>query len=361
MPAAPLPRNESERLAALQAYAILDTLPEEAYDDITFLASQICEAPIALVSLIDGDRQWFKSRVGLAVPETSRDLAFCAHAILDPTKLMVVADARDDARFATNPLVTADPHIRFYAGAPFVTLSGVVLGTLCVIDRVPRTLSDDQYRALEALSRQVMSLLELRSSLAALAKQAVERQQYQKQLEGYQRELEGTNALLAVQSATDTLTGLMNRRAFEQSLEMEIDRATRYGAPLSLVLLDLDTFKSYNDTFGHVEGDAVLKQVAALLDQSGRSSDIVARIGGEEFAIILPNTTTSNAYVLAQRFRQAIEDAAWERRAMTVSGGVCTLTPDITTRSAFMRRADKALYASKERGRNRVTESDRAA
>lgn len=159
--------DETDRLKALRKYRILDTNPEQAFDDLTLLASQICGTPIALISLVDEDRQWFKSRVGLEVRETARSVSFCAHAIQQPG-LFIVPDALNDARFSDNALVRQDPHIRFYAGAPLVTRDGHALGALCVIDRLPRTLTDDQQAALQALRRQAEAQLDLRRNLDEL-------------------------------------------------------------------------------------------------------------------------------------------------------------------------------------------------
>ncbi|HVM50015.1 MAG TPA: GAF domain-containing protein [Candidatus Acidoferrum sp.] len=165
---APLPNNEADRLAALREYKILDTAAEKAYDDITALAAYICEVPIAVISLVDESRQWFKSKVGLNVQETPRDVAFCAHAILE-SEPMIIRDALKDARFADSALVTRAPHIRFYAGFPVASPEGFALGMLCAIDRKPRSLNARQKQAMEALSRQVMALLELRRISARMA------------------------------------------------------------------------------------------------------------------------------------------------------------------------------------------------
>jgi diguanylate cyclase (GGDEF)-like protein/PAS domain S-box-containing protein len=588
-----LPPNEEQRLETLRSYNIMDTLPEQAYDDITHLASHICEAPIALVSLIEHDRQWFKSKVGLDVEGTSRDVSFCSHAILQPEVMTIVPDALADSRFAHNPFVTGAPHIRFYAGTPLRASNGEALGTLCVIDRKPRELTDGQKEALSALARQVMAHLELRHSHAiGLAREAfldaivdhlpaalfckdaerdyritvwnniaesmfgltseqvigrtsqeifpertadrtlaidreviatgqvvefeeveiensgndpiiahsiivpvpdemgkpryvlgmceditqrrraemalreseqrfqtfmdnspvaayikdsegrflyanhpllrhlnrtsvevlghydkelwptaaadirahdqsvvqghgpitveettpspdggdtiwlsfkfpltaangetllggmsidiTERKYYERQLEDYQLRLEEAIARLEEIARTDHLTGLHNKGAFDLRLLEEFERARRYNLSLSLLMLDVDHFKQYNDTFGHPAGDETLRGVAEILKTHARPSDFPSRYGGEEFVVILSNTSVEGAYIVAERLRRAVENASWPKRRITASLGVASVSEDITSPAQLVEAADQALYKAKTRGRNQV-------
>jgi two-component system, NtrC family, sensor kinase len=168
MTVATRPVDEQARVQALERYSILDTMPEQLYDDVTALASLVCGTPISLVTLLDAERQWFKSTVGIGLRETPRAVSFCAHTIGTGSTL-VVRDAQDDPRFKNNPVVTGDPGVRFYAGAPIVDPGGHVLGTVCVVDTAPRTLSPIQIAALEALARHVMALMEMRRTIADLA------------------------------------------------------------------------------------------------------------------------------------------------------------------------------------------------
>jgi GAF domain-containing protein len=193
---APVPPNEKRRLAVLWQYEVLDTVPEEVFDDLTELAARICEAPIALISLVDESRQWFKSRVGTPVSETSRDVSLCAYAI-NQSDLFIVPDATKDERFAKNPLVTSEPKIRFYAGAPLITPDGHALGTLCVIDKVPRELKADQKQALRILARHVMSQLELRRRSRELAEARQKEEKLKADLDKLGRELAAARRELA--------------------------------------------------------------------------------------------------------------------------------------------------------------------
>ena len=180
-----IPADEDQRLKALKSYSILDTIAESEYDDITKIASQICGTHISLISLIDEDRQWFKSRQGLDAEQTDRELAFCAHAINDKDRIFIIPDSREDERFFDNPLVTDDPNVIFYAGVPLVDSGGFALGTLCVIDDKPKNLNEDQITTLKALSRQVIKLLELRKTSHELNSKVFELEAQNKGLERF--------------------------------------------------------------------------------------------------------------------------------------------------------------------------------
>lgn len=185
MKKAELPANESQRIDSLNSYDILDTLAEKDYDEITQLASEICNTPISLISLIDSERQWFKSQHGLEARETSRDLAFCAHAILEPTEIFTVNNAFKDARFSDNPLVTADPNVVFYTGVPLINAEGHALGTLCTIDHKPRRLTKSQINSLKVLAHTVVNLMELRKSNISLHKVKTDLESRNKELEKF--------------------------------------------------------------------------------------------------------------------------------------------------------------------------------
>jgi len=266
-----IPQDEQARLETLRSFSILDTPPEERFDRLTRMAKRLLGVPIALVSLIDENRQWFKSCVGLSASETSRDISFCGHAILG-NELFIVPDTQKDERFADNPLVVGDPNIRFYAGCPLRAPNGQKLGTLCIIDRQPRNLEMEDLEALEDLASMV------------------------------EREI------AAVQLATlDELTSISNRRGFMMLAEQNLRLCTRQNIPASLVFMDLNKFKLINDKYGHSEGDRVLTVFAELLKNTFRQSDLYARMGGDEFVILLPDTPKKKAEIIVKKFRQALE------------------------------------------------------
>ena len=350
---AALPANETRRLKALKNFKILDTLPEQCFDDISHLASEICATPIALVSFIDSDRQWFKSRIGFEITESSRDIAFCAHTILEPD-VLVVPDARKDERFVDNPLVANGPALRFYAGAPLVTSSGEALGTLCVIDRIERTLTEHQVNALNALSRQVMAQLELRVHVAA-------QKEREATLEAYQLKLEKANQQLEVASLTDDVTGYYNTRYLHQKLDQLLVAAPgEEPKPVSLAFFDMDKFKSVVDTNGHLLGAKVLREVAEAIDTVLGPLDRIVRYGGDEFVVILPEQTTEDAMVTVDRMREQISVTPFLQQerinlSVTASFGLATFPDDAETKVQLLGEADRSLFHSKVSGRHRVT------
>lgn len=346
------PHNEAERLTALRRYEILDTPQEAAFDDLVMIASAVCGMPMGSVSLIDADRQWFKARLGLDAPETSRDNAFCAHAILSPDEVMVVADAMEDPRFRDNPLVVSDPGIRFYAGAPLMGMEGLPMGTLCVMDRKPRKLERHQIEALNALSRQVSRLLEMRQNSRALNLQLQDRTWYEDQLHRYQEMLEADNADLVEQTRTDPLTGLANRRAFSAALDAQLHA----GRPCCVAIIDIDHFKVVNDVHGHLVGDRVLAEVAGQLRAASGGHGTIARYGGEEFVWLLPDVATAQAKLQCEYLREAVGYAS-ESLRVTISIGLAAWDQEEPLAS-LMHRADQALYAAKRNGRDRVEVAD---
>ena len=333
-------------------------MPEKAYDDITDLAALICETSISLVSLIDDGQQRFKSRHGIDAHQAPRAVHFCEQTIARPNELLVVPDARRDKRFADTPPAVDETQIRFYAGAALVTSDGDALGTLCVIDHVPRELTEGQKSALWALSRQVVAQVELRNAVEELKDNTEQFRKYQSQLEEYQQRLERTNARLRTLSVTDDLTGLNNRFAFDEELRNDIECARQCDSPLSLLFLDADHFKLYNDEFGHPAGDDALRLIAEYLKESMRTSDFVARIGGDEFVIILPGTPRQIAWVLAERCRRILESCTCPKRPITLSIGISSLDGRNIDSGMLISEADQALYHAKVTGRNQVSRAN---
>lgn len=266
------PPGEPERLATLRDLDILDTAPEERFDRLTRLARRLFGVPIALVSLVDDKRQWFKSSDGLDALETPRNISFCGHAILG-NDVFVIPDASKDPRFSGNPLVLDGPEIRFYAGCPLRAPNGQALGTLCVIDSEPRDFDAEDARSLQ--------------DLAAMA----------------EREF------AAITLATiDPLTGISNRRGFAMLAENMLKLSAREDTPAILAYIDLDNFKPINDRFGHAEGDAVLVAFAELMKQEFRGTDVYARIGGDEFVALFTKTSFATARQVIARLDQALGD-----------------------------------------------------
>lgn len=351
----PVPADDDARVAALRALRVLDAGPDRSLEDIVALAALVCGTPIAVITLIDAQRQQYLAATGIARAETPRDEAFCNHAIVSPDEVLVVEDTAGDERFALLPAVVGEPHVRAYAGAPLVTSTGAALGTVCVLDARSRSFTVEQRQALRTLSRLAVAHIELREALGELEGEVLEQGAHLEQLQQYQRELEEARSTAALQSQTDELTGLGNRRGLRSWLAEEVERARRYGTECSVLMIDIDQFKAVNDEHGHLVGDEVVRAVAERVRADLRPLDYVARFGGDEFIAVLPTTGAVGARILAERLRRNIAAAVWPYGDITLSIGVAALTDSMETVRDLIAAADAALYVSKREGRNRVT------
>ncbi|WP_028081836.1 sensor domain-containing diguanylate cyclase [Solimonas soli] len=344
MQAPAIPEDEIERLAQLRALRILDSPIEARFERITRLARRTFDVPISAISLLDSDRQWFKSVAGLTICETSREVSFCGHA-LHSDEVMVVDDAGHDPRFADNPLVTGDPRIRFYAGCPVRGPAGARLGTLCLIDRKPRQMSGGDREALADFAKMVEA--EFRLNLVC----------------GAQDELLAELDRMRLRASIDPLTRLWNRGAMNEILRRELAAARGDGKGTGLVLVDLDHFKQINDSHGHAVGDEVLREAAARMLAAIRARDSLGRYGGEEFLAIVPEATPEDARTVAERLRAALAGEPLPTLSgpigVTASLGVRWVEArDRRAADELLRPADAALYRAKRGGRNRVEIGD---
>jgi diguanylate cyclase (GGDEF)-like protein len=312
--------DEAGRLASLARYRVLDTPREAPFDKITALVRSVLGVEISAVSLVDDRRQWFKSAVGLDASETPRCIAFCARTILQREPL-VVEDARADTRFADNPLVTGAPHIASYLGVPLCTPDGYNLGSLCAIDSRPRRFTAQEIGLLQGFAALVLDELELRTI-----------------------------------AHRDELTGVPMRRPWLIEAGRELERFQRYGRPFSVIIIDIDHFKQVNDRFGHPAGDTVLRAVSQACLAQLRPSDLLCRLGGEEFGVLLPETGSEEALAVAERLREALcalPPFAGGPASVSASFGAATAHAGTHTIDGLLAEADAALYAAKRAGRNR--------
>jgi diguanylate cyclase (GGDEF)-like protein len=309
------PSNEAARIAMLRSLEILDTAPDERFDRLTRLAKHVFEVPIAVVSLVDGDRQWFKSCSGVSVRQTPRDVSFCGHAILGDD-IFVVNDARHDPRFFDNPLVAGEPHVRFYAGFPLTMHGNLRIGSFCIVDTKPRQLDDAQRSLLRDLGRIA------------------------------ERELEAVRL-----AATDDLTGLYNRRGFEAMGLKLLRLCKRAKSRASLLFFDLNGFKQINDGYGHTEGDRAIAGFADVLRASMRETDVLARLGGDEFvALVVDVEAGSEAQIIERVQRGVARFNREERRGYDLRFSVGLAPYDVSQEPSvahLIEVADHAMYVNK--------------
>ncbi|WP_395007484.1 sensor domain-containing diguanylate cyclase [Undibacterium sp.] len=314
------PANEAERLHALRTLQILDTSHEERFDRVTRMAKRMFGVEISLVSLVDEDRQWFKSSQGLDASETPREISFCGHAI-NQDGLFIIPNAIEDVRFSDNPLVIEAPNIRFYAGYPLKLRQGINLGTLCLIDSKPKHLNEEDKQLL--------------NDLGAMIEQEIR----------------------SIQLATlDELTLISNRRGFLTLAEHSQKVCRRKKIPISVILFDLNQFKPINDKFGHHEGDFALKKFAEVMRSVFRESDVIGRLGGDEFVVMLTDASDEQIAIILDRFKTEIDTmnkVINKPYLIEYSAGVACFSYDNEqSLEEMVAEADAAMY-EKKKGRVR--------
>ena len=346
----PMPPPEPVRSRLLERYAVLDSAPEQPYEDIALLASIVCDVPLAAIALVDDERVWFKARRGFELTQLPHELSLCPLAMASGEPVFEVPDLRDDPRCTLQARFIGG-RLPFYASVPIHSGDGQPLGTLCVLDTAPRTLTVTQRAGLVALGRQAQHLLDMRmrqrEERARFARQEASVRQNEADREALHARMEE----LRRTASYDALTQLFNRAALNPLLEDAHVALETMGERYSLMIVDVDHFKQVNDSVGHLAGDDVLTGVARAITRTIREDDIAGRYGGDEFVVVLPNASLAAGMQVAERIRIRIaSEVIAGSGPVTVSIGVAQRDADEHPAQVFQ-RADAALYRAKEAGR----------
>ncbi len=358
------PINEDQRLEALRRLRILDTLPEERFDRITLKALQLLKTPYAMLGFVDANRIWYKSRQGFPESEIPRDFSFCGYSILR-SEVFHIPDAMEDARFSDNPMVVNSPGLRMYAGYPLFSDDNHPIGVLSVADTKPRFLTKEEIKTLMVLGNWAEE--EIKTVQASISGDRVYLSERNRELEQEKERLALAVRLLRRMAFVDDLTDIPNRRYFDQAFESSFRTARSEASPLTLLMIDIDFFKNYNDIHGHGAGDHTLQVVARRIQQSLRNQeDFAARYGGDEFAVIAPKTDEKGGLELARRiFGRFLQETQLfspaPERLITISIGVATRIPQAGEKEdVLFQLADQALFKAKRLGRHCVVSASGA-